>query len=151
MLGVEEPRTRTSFPVTVPRAWHPEVICKFYPNLSQHEGRPLRAGQLPLRIAPNYPHKNVAFSQHSIKYNPWQDRHIVDFTAPDAFAEVAGFAESDCRQLLIGMGGRQFGLGLFELLILIWRVDRGQHLTGRHMRPNILLPGFEITADPRAL
>src|SRR5262249_52128350 len=42
---------------------------------------------------------DVAFNQHSIKYDPWQDHHIGNFTTLDTFAEVAGFSDGDAHLL----------------------------------------------------
>jgi len=53
------------------------------------------------------------------------------------------------RERLIGLCGRKIGFGLCQLLVEVGRIDRGQELARLHMRANILLPGFQIAADPR--
>ena len=55
----------------------------------------------------------------------------------------------DRRDVVIGLGARQRGPGLSELLVEIGRVDRGQHLAGLHGGADILVPALQIAVDAR--
>ena len=54
----------------------------------------------------------------------------------------------DDRHLLVGLGGRQIGFRLLELLIEIRRVDHTEELASLHMGADVLLPALEIAGDP---